>query len=839
VASVRKKLASIEHKSAACEKQVGHTPLVFEEQAPVEFEMTSTIDVLTCPQGLPLLPFGGLVWATGGLLQSSWRGFDAGRGMREEKLYEGRPGRGINLNQRFNISQKPKKDSATDVPITDVRLPPARNRLLLYMNGFIILFAFIAMMIMLAMCSPMRGAEMHMDDKSGEVRFTDGKLAGKLVQVALPYWLPVDRNTTGVLWLGLFIALLASCVAVGFLMAVVQFRLAVWCSPAIFSSYFVDEHTGALGLFVDPRMFGVCIFGAFCFPVCYLFWRNELRGRELQWGLLAFELCYMFFASFQGYMLTFASRTGLNWTVQRNADAYWHWFRTFTLINFGQMLVLSIVNDVVRGLLLLKWRRFMTNYVMERYFANHAYYLLNSNADSSQSFDNPDARIQTDVEKMIGQVHGFAFSIVSLVVSLIMQLLLVWSTVPYWIAGSVLYTMAGSGVALWITWQLTSLKYEIERREADWRFSMINLRNNAEAIALYQGERFEQKSNTRFFEGILDFMYRVIWWGAGLGSYTFFYNFVLNTVPDVLLTRRYFQGTLDYGGMGQIKAAFVGLSYSLNFILTHSLEIADVAVSVSRLGLLVGRLEDFSEPSKLNLTEISEPKLEVSGLAVITPGQQRELIKSLSLKLGPNGFMRMLVVGRSGVGKSCLLRCIAALWPHCTGSVTKPPMEDCIFLPQEPYMPLGNLRNQLTYPRRLENEAHDVVEAHDGRTLEMLEPFGLADLPTRFEKGWEHKDDWKRVFSLGEQQRIAAIRGLLAKPKLAVLDEATSALSEKDEQHLYKSYIDLGIPIISVGHRPTLLQYHDSVLEIFDDKTWNVSTFAEYEKKAKKQKLDL
>jgi len=240
--------------------------------------------------------------------------------------------------------------------------------------------------------------------------------------------------------------------------------------------------------------------------------------------------------------------------------------------------------------------------------------------------------------------------------------------------------------------------------------------------------------------------------------------------------------------------------------------------------------EVVSHPSNVVTTEVTGSRVAVQNLKLNVPGSTDALINNLAFDLTKGGSVqRLLVVGKPGAGKSSLLRCLAGLWPYAVGSVTRPACDDCIFLPQQPYMPSGSLRDQFWYPDRCNVDDQAALEEKDKTLDTMLQKVGMGYLPNRFPQRWGHKDDWSRILSLGEQQRVAAIRSILRKPKIALLDEATSALSGKDERTIYTNYVEMGLPFLSVGHRRSLLKFHDALLELKDQGEWQMFTRTEYE----------
>lgn len=486
----------------------------------------------------------------------------------------------------------------------------------------------------------------------------------------------------------------------------------------------------------------------------------------------------------------------------------------------------------------------MVRYVLEKYFQKRAYYVLNSNAGKEDGMDNPDARIEQDIGKCIQAVLDFCLGMLQLFQDLIVNLILIWNIMPFWTMYAAVYTTAGSTVAVWFAWRFFKLNYEIERKSADFRFSLINVRSQAEAIAFYGGEETEKTGILHRFEGILEFSVRTVLWQLCMSVWMLVYGEGLSLAPNLILTQRYFQGKIDFGGLGQTAGAYAGLSGSLSFLQNSAGGLATAGTALTRLGDMLERMEAITDFPDIAIEFTEEAVCELRTMSVRTPDNNRLLIKDISMKVGEGcaSGKRLLVVGRSGVGKSSLLRSIGGLWTHGGGTVIRP--KDCMFLPQQPYMPIGDLRTQCRYPDvgpkwdpwehggATPSKTSDWHIKHfssrDEELMPYLELLGMEGMPARFEDGFESCEDWKRVLSLGEQQRLASIRAMIKRPKFVFLDEATSALSVKDEELIYQEFIRQGLCFISVGHRMSIAKFHDMVLEIDRDHKWKLMTVDEY-----------
>ncbi len=348
----------------------------------------------------------------------------------------------------------------------------------------------------------------------------------------------------------------------------------------------------------------------------------------------------------------------------------------------------------------------------------------------------------------------------------------------------------------------------------------MRIRENAESIAFYYGANREFTYIKQIFTPVLTIYNKVITWERNLDIFQNIYRYMPAILPALIIGPRILAGEpgLEVGALQEARGAFGRVFRSLNVIVNMFEYLTSFMAGIERLESFAKVLEESKvspvEGSR-TIDTVEDPCLSLHHLTLQTPNYQRTLVKDLSVRVQPKEGL--LIMGVSGSGKSSILRAIAGLWNSGTGAIYRPQLEQILFLPQRPYMILGSLRDQLLYPRT-------DLNISDEEIYRVLNQVNLPDLAERF--GLDTIENWEQVLSMGEQQRVAFARLLLIQPPYAILDEATSALDIHNEQNLYQQLQSLSTTYISVGHRPTLFQYHHQILEVFGDETWRVSSLS-------------
>lgn len=471
----------------------------------------------------------------------------------------------------------------------------------------------------------------------------------------------------------------------------------------------------------------------------------------------------------------------------------------------------------LRDRLSLQWRRWLTQRFVDNYFHDRAYYNLHI---SNTEIDNPDQRIAEDVRSFTQESLTFLLVLVESVLSVIAFSGVLWGISKPLVLFLVLYALIGTIVTTFVFGKpLVRLNFEQLKKEADFRFSLVRIRENAEAIAFYRGEEQESKQIQHRFMEVFDNVKRLLIWELNLNVLTNAYEFIPFILPALVVAPAIFAGEMEVGKVSEAQGAFVRVFFSLNVVVARFQALTTFGAGINRLYSFAEFLEqkEASLPSnasesKPTIQAVEADRVAVEHLTLQTPNLQRTLIADLSVQLPTK--QGLLVMGPSGCGKSSLLRAIAGLWNSGTGTIVRPEPAQILFLPQRPYMVLGTLRDQLLYPN-----TH--LEVDDQQLKQVLEQVNLADLDERL-GGFDAEQDWSDVLSLGEQQRLTFARLLLNKPNYAILDEATSALDQGNEERLYQHLQAIGTTFLSVGHRPTLVNYHQCVLELSQDQTWHM-----------------
>ena len=543
-------------------------------------------------------------------------------------------------------------------------------------------------------------------------------------------------------------------------------------------------------------------------------WDSPEKWRAI--GLLILLLCFLSLDSTIGVNQLKQQGELISALVQLNAERFWE--SAFFYIGASILLAVTVATwQYLEDKIRLYSREWLTKFYLDKYLQNNCFYKINT---FYREIDNPDQRIAEDIaafcHRSVSLFRQFTLAIINVFAFGFLlwekSKLLVFILVIYSLGGMLITTIGFGKI-------LIPIKKEQLKREANFRFGLVRIRENAESIAFYNGANREFTYIKQIFAPVLSIYNKVITWERNLDIFQNIYDYITWMLPALVIGPRILAGEpgLEVGAIQEANGAFTRVFRSLNIIVRMFEFLTSFIAGIERLESFVKVLEEpkqFSVEGSNIIDTVEDSRLSLQHLTLQTPNYQRTLVKDVSIELQPGEGL--LIMGMSGGGKSSILRAIAGLWNSGTGTVYRPPLAEILFLPQRPYLILGSLRDQLLYPRT-------DLNISDAEIYGVLKQVNLPDLAERF-GGLDTIEDWDNMLSMGEQQRLAFARLLLTKPRYAILDEATSALDVENEQRLYQHLQTLSTTYISVGHRPTLLQYHHQVLEVLGDRTWRVSS---------------
>lgn len=563
-----------------------------------------------------------------------------------------------------------------------------------------------------------------------------------------------------------------------------------------------------------------------------------------------------------------------------------------------------VLRDYARETLSLRWRSWMTSYYMQRYFKNQTFYKI----QSQSIIDNPDQRIVDDLSSFTGTALSFSLTLFNAVIDLISFSNILYGIYPPLFGVLIVYSLGGTALSVLLGKGLVTLNFMQEKKEADFRYGLVRVRENAESIAFYGGEGNEMQLLLQRFKSAFENLTELLVASRNLEFFTNGYRYLIQILPAAVVAPMYFSGKIEFGVINQSVSAFNHILSDFSLVVYQFQAISAFSAVINRLGefddvlddseACITKLDDTDQvniqfgdqdPSLLvsngSVSQFKHHKLlKIENLTLQTPQTKNVLITDLSMEI--NDKEHLLVMGPSGSGKTSFLRALAGLWNTGKGNIIFN-VEDTIFsrsqdtmkadeeqrrsrnnraagvffLPQKPYMVLGTLQQQLLYPtwsEEMDPTSNDssgslpfLSQVPDLRgksnkpqkptvddMKQVLEIVQLGDILFRF-NGLDSIYEWSSVLSLGEQQRLAFARLLLAKPKLVLLDESTSALDDDNEARMYRRIADAGITYISVGHRQTLRNYHKKILYISqcypnqsNKQNWRLDSISKTEKEA-------
>lgn len=508
-----------------------------------------------------------------------------------------------------------------------------------------------------------------------------------------------------------------------------------------------------------------------------------------------------------------------------DSDAVYSGLLRFTGLAFAH-IAFAVYSYYLQQRLALRWRKWMTKNYLAKWTGRQMYYRLEM--FSQGTADNPDQRISEDINLFTARTLSFMSGLLRSATTIVCFIFVLWNLSEilsfsaagqeFHIYGYLVWTaLAYSVLGTWITHKvghrLVSLNYLQQKLEADFRFSMVRLRETAESVAFYNGAAKEEAFLSNRFMTLLRNTLFIIKKQKQLSWLTNSYAQIAIIFPFVVAVPRYLSQNISLGGLMQIANCFGKVQDAMSYFVDVYASLAEWQSCAERLLSFdkhIAAIEKETEEKSGSLVrEETHDRLRLADVTISVPAMDenkrtREIISSASctIKSGEHVILK----GPSGSGKSTLLRTLAGFWPYVKGHISMPAPSEMMFIPQKPYIPMGTSAEAASYP--LETADEEILSP-------LLVECGLSHLMEKTDT----EADWSHILSLGEQQKLAFVRVFLRKPKWVFLDEATSAMDEETEEKMYRLLTALpGTTVISIGHRSTLDKWHDRVLRITNGK---------------------
>lgn len=489
------------------------------------------------------------------------------------------------------------------------------------------------------------------------------------------------------------------------------------------------------------------------------------------------------------------------------------------LIHFSWLatiyILLAVYSYYLQQTLILNWRRWLTTRFIDIWLQNKTYYNLQM---FGKDTDNPDQRISEDVRQFVEMTLSFGIGILKAFCTFASFVVILynlsgslsftfmgktWTINGYMLWASLLYSVIGTYITHIVGRKLVKINFIQQKYEADFRFSMIRLRESAESVAFYRGEAQEGSVFKQRFKMLLDNFWKLVNKQKQLVFLNSGYSQIAIIFPFVVAMNRYLTKEVTLGGLMQVASAFGRVQDSLSYFVDMYSSIAQWQAVVMRLTYFAHHMHEVSQQAERFHVErfAAADVVEVNDMQINLP-DGKPLLENISFTLHPGH--NVLIKGVSGSGKSTLLRAISGIWPFVDGKIFLPSRDKLMFIPQKPYLPLGTLRAALNYPG---NKPID-----DTELIYLMDLCQIGYLKDKLDL----EADWSHVLSVGEQQRLAFVRAHIQQPQWLFLDEATSALDEDTEATMYSLLQERlqQTTVVSVGHRSTLNKYHELVLRL-------------------------
>jgi len=534
------------------------------------------------------------------------------------------------------------------------------------------------------------------------------------------------------------------------------------------------------------------------------YWVSEQRGKGL--ALLAAVVGLTLGLVWINVELNYWNRAFYDAIQEKKIDDFYRLLGKFTLLAFA-FIAAAVYRVYLQQMLQIEWRTWLNERFLNDWLRDRAYYRLQL---LDRGTDNPDQRIADDLRLFVDATLSLSLGLLSAVVTLFSFITILWTlsgalelwgvSIPgYMVWCALLYAIAGTWLTHLIGRPLIALEFGQQRYEADYRFALVRVRENAEGVALYRGEGEELGNFRTRFRSVIGNWWAIMKKQKQLGWFTNFYGQIAIIFPFLVAAPRYFSGAISLGQYTQTASAFGRVQEALSWFIDAYTQFASWKATVDRLtGFSSALAHVRAEAERLDgdREEASSEHLGLQGLAMSLPlGKPLLAQTTLQLKRGEG----VLISGPSGAGKSTLFRALAGIWPYWSGKILLPKGARLLFLPQKPYLPVGALKHAVCYPA-------DAGTYDDAAVGEVLRTVGLGHLAQEIGR----QENWAQVLSGGEQQRLAFARALLNKPDWLFLDEATASLPEDAQAALYRLLKERlpATTVVSIGHRASLAEFH-------------------------------
>ncbi|MGV3002871.1 ABC transporter ATP-binding protein/permease [Vibrio sp. E150_018] len=536
------------------------------------------------------------------------------------------------------------------------------------------------------------------------------------------------------------------------------------------------------------------------------YWQSEekwiARGLLLAIVILNLGMVYM------SVVLNKWNSDFYNALQELDKDAFTHLILKFSIIA-AIFIAIAVYRIYLNMMLQLRWRRWLTNTYFSEWLSDRSYFQLER---GNHQTDNPDQRIAEDIDQFTGDTLNLSLGLLNSVVTLASFITILWGlssplsidiashhiNIPgFMVWAALLYAVVGSFIMHKIGKPLIGLNFMQQKFEANFRYSMMRLRENAEGVALYNGEDKERELLELRFTDVWKNTWQIMRKQKQIVGFNSGYNQIAIIFPIIIAAPSFFSGAIKLGGLMQVNNAFSQVMGAVSWFVSSYASIANWKASVDRLTTYdqdMIETKQQSAHSKLLVSRHQDDHLAINQCTIKLPnGTTLSNLNQLTLQAGQH----TLISGKSGIGKSTLMKTIAGIWPFSEGNIEL--AKRSLFLPQKPYLPTGTLREVLCYPNVDINISDQDIE-------QLLSDCQLA----HFSHKLDETEQWSHTMSSGEQQRVAIVRALILKPTWLFLDEATSSLDEETENYLYQ-LLESRLPdttLVSIAHRSKVAHYH-------------------------------